>query len=260
MRAILFTVAVVAVEVAGRTRLRPILTASLATMLGLVSLTSSAQNPDKELVATITGPMLQGGMVSELAWDGGTLVIQTVTMEKSGVMKAGYFTAPGRGMDVVASTQMPSGMARYWKMKSNRVSPTGLGRIEDIHDAKMPMYGIASQAQRFADAHEMGGTIQTFGLKLHDLTIHSRTTGVPPYDGEVWSWSPPELNRIAYVDGKGDVWIARADGRDPERVLKGNFTLPAWSEDGRTLAVAERKDGGHKWEISVVHLADKYRK
>src|SRR5687768_6245859 len=129
MRAILFTVAVVAVEVAGRTRLRPILTASLATMLGLVASTSSAQNPDKELVATITGAMLQGGMVSELAWDRGTLVIQTVTVEESGGEKAGYFTGAGGGMEGRRSMHMPSGMARYWKMKSNRVSPTGLGRI-----------------------------------------------------------------------------------------------------------------------------------
>lgn len=214
---------------------------------------------DKELVATITGPMLKGGMVSELAWDGTVLIIQTVTMEASGAMKAGYFTAPGRGMDVIASAHAPAGVARYWTLKSNRVSPTGLGRITDTHDAKMPMYGIASQAQRFADAHEMGGTLQTHALVLHDLTIHSRTSSVPPYDGEVWSWSPAELNRIAYVDGKGDVWIARADGRDAERMLKGNYTLPAWSEDGRILAIAERKDGGRTWEVSVVHLPEKYR-
>jgi thiol-disulfide isomerase/thioredoxin len=61
----------------------------------------------------------------------------------------------------------------------------------------------------------------------------------------VWSWSPAELNRIAYVDAEGDIWIAGADGRSPERLLKGNFTLPAWSEDGRVLAIAEKKgDGG----------------
>ena len=226
----------------------------------VVASASFAQNPDKEVVAVITGPMMKGGMVSELAWDGGLLVIQTVAMEPTGVMKAGYFSATGRGMEVVAAPQPPAGMARYWKLKSNRISPTGLGRITDARDSKMPMYGIASQAQRFADAHEMGGTVQTHSLELHGLTIHERTSGVPPYDGEVWSWSPPELNRIAYVDGRGDLWIARADGRDPERVLKGNYTLPAWSEDGRVLAVAERKDGGRKWEVSVVHLPEKFRK
>jgi hypothetical protein len=219
-----------------------------------------AAQGDKELVATITGPMLKGGMVSELAWDGSVLIIQTVTMDASGVMKAGYFTSPGRGMDVMASPEAPPELARYWKLKSSRVSPTGLGRITDTRDAKMPMYGIASQAQRFADAHEMGGTLQTHALVLHDLTIHSRTSGVPPYDGEVWSWSPAELNRIAYVDGKGDLWVAHADGRDAERMLRGNYTLPAWSEDGRTLAIAERKDSGRRWEISVVHLPEKYRR
>jgi hypothetical protein len=224
------------------------------------SSTVFAQQPEKELVATITGPLLKGGMVSELAWEGSVLVIQTVTMDTSGVMKAGYFTTPGRGMEVVAAAQAPAGLERYWKLKSNRVSPTGLGRITDSRDAKMPMYGIGSQAQRFADAHDMGGTVQTHVFQLHDLTIHSRTSGIPPYDGEVWSWSPAELNRIAYVDGKGDLWIARADGRDAERVLKGNYTLPAWSEDGRTLALAERKDGGHKWEVSVVHLPEKFRR
>jgi hypothetical protein len=237
--------------------MRCVLSISIAAVLCCAAL--GAQG-DKELVATITGPMLQGGMVSELAWDGSVLIIQTVTMEKTGAMKAGYFTAPGRGMDVVASAEAPPALARYWKLKSNRVSPTGLGRITDKHDAKMPMYGIASQEQRLADAHEMGGTVQTHALVLHELTIHSRTSGVPPYDGEVWSWSPPELNRIAYVDGKGDLWIARADGRDAERILKGNYTLPAWSDDGRMLALAERKDGGRKWEVSVIHLAEKYRR
>jgi hypothetical protein len=204
--------------------------------------------------------MLRGGIVSELAWDGGVLIIQTVAIEPSGAMRAGYFTRAASGMDVVATTKVPAGLDRYWKMKSSRVSPSGLGRIADHHDSKLPLYGIASLERRLADADAMGGTVRTHTLMLNGLTIHSRTTGVPPYDGEVWGWSSPELNRIAYVDGKGDVWIAHADGRDPERLLKGNYTLPAWSEDGRALAIAERKDSGRKWEISVIHLPEKYRR
>jgi hypothetical protein len=240
---------------------RPMRSAALVlTTVATLAIDVSAQRGEKELVATITGPMLKGGMVSELAWDGSVLIIQTIAVDASGVMKAGYFTAPGRGMDVVAAPDAPPAMVRYWKMKASRVSPTGLGRISDSHDAKLPMYGVGSQSQRFVDAHEMGGTVQTHALRLHDLTIHSRTSGIPPYDGEVWSWSPPELNRIAYVDGGGDLWIARADGTQAERMLKGNYTLPAWSEDGRLIAIAERKDAGRKWEVSVVHLPEKFRK
>ena len=84
----------------------------------------------------------------------------------------------------------------------------------------------------------------------------SAQSGVAPYDGEVWSWSPAELNRIAYVDGNGDLWVASADGRDARRLLKGDFTLPAWSDDGKAIAVAEKKDGGRRWDISVVLLPE----
>jgi len=70
---------------------------------------------------------------------------------------------------------------------------------------------------------------------------------------------PAELNRIAYVDGKGDLWVARADGGEPQRILRGDYTLPAWSDDGRAIAVAERKDGGRRWEISIAYLPEALR-
>jgi hypothetical protein len=117
----------------------------------------------------------------------------------------------------------------------------------------MPQFGIGSLERRLGEAHDMGGTQTKSVIRLGQLVLLERE-GPEPYDGETWSWSPPELNRIAYVDGKGDLWTAMADGRRPTRVLKGDFTLPAWSPDGRSIAVAERKDGGRRWEISVVHL------
>jgi len=117
----------------------------------------------------------------------------------------------------------------------------------------MPQFGIGTLDRRIADAHTMGGTQTKSILRLGSLVILERD-GPEPYDGETWSWSPPELNRIAYVDGKGDLWTATAEGRQPSRLMRGDFTLPAWSPDGRIIAVAERKDGGQRWEISVIHL------
>ncbi|HWK09938.1 MAG TPA: hypothetical protein VNR64_07800 [Vicinamibacterales bacterium] len=118
---------------------------------------------------------------------------------------------------------------------------------------------LASAEKRMADAVDMGGTRTRSTVRLGRLLLHEREDGTDPYDGEVWSWSPAELNRIAYVDGKGDLWIASADGRDAKRVLKGNFTLPAWSDDGKAIAVAERKEGGRRWDISVVLLPESLR-
>src|SRR5262249_17499149 len=82
---------------------------------------------------------------------------------------------------------------------------------------------------------------------------------VQPYDGDVWSWSPSPLNRIAYVDGKGGLWIARADRTNAQSVAKGSFTLPPWSEDGRLLAIVERKENGARWDVSITHLPQKFR-
>jgi hypothetical protein len=234
-------------------------TISIALLLLGAGLTLGAQSGDKELVATISGPTLSRGIVSGLAWDGGTLVIQTIAIATDGTRSARYFTVPGPRMKVVPLPVASPGVERYWAMKANRVSPSGIGRITSADDAKLPMYGIASQEQRLLDAMDMGGTRMTYELRLGALLLHRRFN-VAPYDGEVWSWSPPQLGRIAYVDEKGALWIALADGRGAERLLKGTFTLPAWSEDGLVLAIAERKDDGAKWEVSVIHLPEKYRR
>jgi hypothetical protein len=239
--------------------MRPVasLTSLVIVIAALSAGTATAQAPEKELVATLSGKLLAGGLVTGVAWDGATLIIQTAALEK-GEPKAHFFAVPGPGMELRVLAALPAGVEGYWKRKASRKSPTGLGTITLLSGSKLPMYGIASQAQRFADAMDMGGTQVTHEFRIGDLVLHRRRDTVP-YDGEVWSWSPAEINRIAYVDEKGDLWTAMADGRNPERLLRGQFTLPAWSEDGRVLAFVERKGDGAKWEVSVLHLPEKFR-
>ena len=223
-------------------------------LLALLSapVSALAQNAERQVVMTITSEELKGGVVSEITWDGGTLVLQGVFAQSSGELTAQYFVQPARGVKLERRAEHTPASAKYWEMKSRQLSPTGLGRISISKDAKMPMYGINSQEQRMLDANDMGGTHVVHTVKLGSLVLHERTGTVVPYDGEVWAWSAPEQNRIAYINKDGDLWIARADGASPRRVLKGNFLLPAWSEDGRQIAVAERKSGGRTWEISIV--------
>ena len=221
--------------------------------------TAFAQRAEKQLVVTITSEQLKGGVVSEIAWDGGTLIIQGVFAKPSGELDAQYFVTAAKNIELKQQAAHTDASARYWEMKSRRVSPTGLGSIVVTKDEKMPMYGIASQERRMVDANEMGGTQVLHIVRLGTLVLYERHGLAAPYDGEVWSWSAPELNQVAYVDKGGDLWIARADGQSPQRILKGNFTLPVWSDDGRMIAVAERKNGGKKWEISLVTLPPQVR-
>jgi hypothetical protein len=211
------------------------------------------QRAEKELILTITAPELKGGVLSEITWDGNALMLQGVFAEPSGELKAQYFIVPAERTQLEHRKEQTDTSLEYWRRKSNRLSPTGLGRIELKSDTKLPQFGIGDLERRLGDAVDMGGTQTRTEIRLGGLVMHARE-GDAPYDGEVWSWSPAELNRVAYVDANGDLWIARADGRDARRIMRGSFTLPAWSEDGRAIAVAERKDGGRRWEVSLIRL------
>ena len=219
-----------------------------------VPATAIAQTAERQVIVTITAAELKGGVVSEIAWDAGTIVLQGVFANPDGTLSPQYFVTPAENIALKQQTAHTDASARYWETKARTTAPTGLGRITVTEDAKLPMYGIASQEQRLQDAVTMGGTQKRFMVRLGSLTLHERTGDIRPYEGEVWSWSPVELNRVAYVDTKGDLWIARADGAGARRIMKGDFTLPAWSEDGRIIAIAEKKDGGRRWEVSIIRL------
>ena len=220
---------------------------------------AAAQPVEKQPIVSITAADLKGGVVSELTWAGGLLIVQGAFVGPTGEIKAEYLVVPAEGTELKRLTGPSAPAEAYWRRKASRLSPTGLGRITAATDAKMPFYGVGSLDRRLRDAADMGGVQQRHDLKLNALLLFERTGGQPPYDGETYSWSPAELNRIAYVDGKGDLWVARADGGGPQRLLRGDYTLPAWSDDGRAIAVAERKDGGRRWDISMVLLPEALR-
>ena len=87
-------------------RMRHVLaSASIAILLASAGI---AQTLDKELVASISGAALDRGIVSELLWDGGTLIIQSAVVEPDGQLKPRYFAAPAANMEL----QQPRGRTR----------------------------------------------------------------------------------------------------------------------------------------------------
>lgn len=221
-------------------------------LLALAVATISAQRVEKQHVLSISGPDLRDGIISEITWDDGALLLQGVFAQPDGALQAQYFVIPAERVALLKRDEQTAASLDYWRKKASRVSPTGLGRITSKSDTQMPQFGVGDLERRIRDAVEMGGTQTRSTLRLGNLVLLDRP-GPEPYDGETWSWSPLELNQIAYVDAKGDLWIAGADGRGARRLLKGSFTLPAWSPDGRAIAIAERKNH-RRWDISLVHL------
>jgi hypothetical protein len=136
--------------------------------------TTAAQNLDKELVASISGPALDRGIVSELLWDGGTLIIQSAVVQSDGQLTPRYFAAPAANMDLQRLDAAPASAEHYWKMKSSRVSPTRLGTISARHDAQLPMFGVGTTQNRLLNAVEIGKMDVTHQFRLGGLLIHSR--------------------------------------------------------------------------------------
>ena len=232
---------------------------ALPLLLAGLLLVPGDQTVERQHVLSITAPDIDGGILSEITWDNGALLLQGVVANPDGSLSARYVVIPARGTTLARLKDQTDSSMAYWQKKAKRSSPTGLGAISTGTDSKMPMYGISSLERRMGDAADMGGMQQKTVVRLGKLVLHERDSAVPPYDGEVWSWSPAELNRIAYVDGKGISGSRPPTGATRAGCLKGDFTLPAWSDDGKAIAVAEKKDGGRRWDISVVLLPQELR-
>ena len=232
---------------------------SLALIVVAWAALVQAQAPVKELLTSLSGPVLNHGIVSELLWSGPTVIIQVASLQAEGQLVATNLKAPDTSLDPRLLVSAPEA-EHYWKTKASRTSPNGRDTISDHTDSTLPMFGLGGLQDRMLNAVQMGGMKVSYELRLGHLMLFSRTISQPPYDGEVWGWSSPELNRIAYVDGKGDLWTARADGTGASRLMRGSFTLPAWSGDGRFIAVAERKKDGAQWDVFIVHVPESVRR
>jgi hypothetical protein len=130
----------------------------MTLLLLFVALAAAAQQQaEKELIVTISGPQLKGGVVSEITWDGDTLLLQDVFAEPGGELKTQYFVVPSESTKLEHRDTQTDASLDYWKKKASRTSPTGLGRIEIGSDTKMPQFGIGGLERRIGDAVEMGG-------------------------------------------------------------------------------------------------------
>ena len=157
--------------------------AMLVAVLLLVPSAALTQDAEKRLIVTITAAQLKGGVVSEISWDGGGIVLQGVFANADGTLSAQYWVTPAENISLAQRTGHTEKSAAYWDTKSRTTSPTGIGKITASTDAKMPMYGIASQEQRMYDATQMGGTQKHHTVRLGALLLHERYGDIPPYDG-----------------------------------------------------------------------------
>ena len=88
------------------------------------------QQAEKQVLLTITTSDLEGGILSEITWDNGALLMQGVIANPDGSLSGRYVVVPAKGTTLGHLKEQTDQSLAYWNTKSNRLSPTGIGRIE----------------------------------------------------------------------------------------------------------------------------------
>ena len=129
----------------------------LLTALVVVLDAPADQQTEKQLIATIAGPDLKGGIVSEITWDGGAILIQGVYAKPGGELAAHYIVIPANGVTLEKRDDQTASSVNYWKMKASRVSPTGLGRITSKNDSIQGTFETAERLIRWTAVRRKPG-------------------------------------------------------------------------------------------------------
>src|SRR5215203_3565713 len=102
---------------------------ALLALLLLVPVPAASQTAEKQVIVTITAADLKGGVVSEIAWDKGTLILQGVFANADGSLSAQYFVSPAPNVALQQRKEHTDGSLKYWAAKARTMSPTGIGQI-----------------------------------------------------------------------------------------------------------------------------------
>src|SRR5436309_2502097 len=90
---------------------------------------SGGQAVERQPILTITAADIDNGVLSEITWDHGALLLQGVIANPDGSLSGRYVIVPGPGTELRKLTAQTSASAEYWEKKATRRSPSGLGTI-----------------------------------------------------------------------------------------------------------------------------------
>src|SRR5436190_9795869 len=113
---------------------------ALPLLLAAIFAFAGDQTVERQHILSIAAPDIDGGILSEITWDNGALLLQGVVANTDGSLSARYVLIPAKGTTLAELKTQTDPSIAYWDRKSKRLSPTGIGSISSAVDSKMPMY------------------------------------------------------------------------------------------------------------------------
>src|SRR4051812_5893972 len=84
--------------------------------------TARDQAFERQHVLSVSTPDIDGGVVSEITWDNGALLLQGVVANPDGSISARYVVIPAKGTTLAKLKEPTATPIDYWDKKAKRVS------------------------------------------------------------------------------------------------------------------------------------------
>jgi len=212
------------------------------------------------------------GTPSRMAWspDGTRLYVRMSEYDRWANETARHYLIDVAGRRRMEAEATPGWVTDYWAWKSAPVAPDRpsfaikLEQVEGVaRSTNVPREGTIGQSasdptadptgvQTVAAAVWTSQRIVTSTMWLHGQVI-AQVVNKPLRPGSTFSWSPASLGLIAYADEKGRLVIMDAAGHLRRVAKTKNVLLPAWSEDGHSLAYFQ-KTSRTGYNLMIVHI------
>ncbi len=234
----------------------------------------SATFSQPSTIATLDMGKLKGEP-ARLAWspDGSELYVQTRegAFGQANAQVRHYLFAATNGSKRDLDAE-PEWASAYWAMKSGQASPDDGGlKIELKTETRQqrttsaPMAGdMARGGVSTADTGTSSGDASAAAYASQTATVHvMRLKGVTVGEfvnsvivpGLTFGWAPKGTNAIAYADPKGGrITVMHGGGGKQEIDSSKDALLPAWSQDGSSLAWLQQ-DGRRKFVLQVARVS-----
>jgi hypothetical protein len=198
-----------------------------------------------KMIKEVSPDESQKSQLARLCWfeDGKEIYLNGYTQDANYKVTYYHFILKSDGSDFRKVERSPFWAESYWNWKSPLKSPGGKAEL-----SKKKSDVLAASGRSLGDFQNViPVTTVRFGKK-----ILREQKGYGEVEGVCYGWAPEGTAVLLYTDKKGNLCAIDYEGKEEKLLLKGDYTLPAWSWQADRIALAETKKGGKSWLIYVV--------
>jgi hypothetical protein len=226
--------------------------------LGIITLASAEEGKPALTVASlaldlpkmtreVSRDASQKSQSARLCWsgDGKEIYLNSYTRDANFEMTFSHFILKSDGSEFRKVERSPFWVESCWNWKASLQSPGGKAEpSEKKSDA------VAASGRGL---NSFQNVIPVTRICLGKRTLREQK-GYGELKGVCYGWATEGTAILLYAGKKGNLVAIDYEGKEEKLLLKGDYTLPAWSCQADRVAFVETKKGGKGWRIYVASV------